>query len=269
MPKLKRFVTDNRTRIFWTLVTVSVLVLLALFAFGVWRCGWTWTGFCYYTTPKSDTEEFHPGKTLWDVLDLIIIPAVLLGLAALFRKIESNRETRREELDREFEQDRQREAALQTYLDQMTKLLLDKELLVSKSDDPVRAVAQTLTVVTMRRLDGKRNETLLRFLDDARLIKKDKPVIHFEGADLSKIDLSETRPPGINLLRKAILREAILEGANLMGAYLVKANLEGANLWEASLEGADLEGAEYDGTTEWPKDFTPPPEAINLDKKQG
>jgi hypothetical protein len=78
MTKLKQFVTDNRTRIFWALVTVSVLVLLALFAFSVWRYGWTWTGFVYYTTPKSDTEEFHPGKTIWDFMQLLVIPLVLL-----------------------------------------------------------------------------------------------------------------------------------------------------------------------------------------------
>jgi hypothetical protein len=77
---LKKFITDNKTNIIWTLTII--LVLLILFAFGVQRYGWGWTGFLSYTTPKSDTEEFHPGKTLWDLMELLIIPAVLAGVSS-------------------------------------------------------------------------------------------------------------------------------------------------------------------------------------------
>jgi large-conductance mechanosensitive channel len=200
MDKLRQFVAENKTKIIWTLVIV--LVLVALFVFGVQRYGWDWTGFFSYTTPKSDTEEFHPGKTLWDVLNLAIIPLALVLIAYIFNKRQKESELeiaqkqreqdleiaqKERELDREIAQDRQREAALQAYLDRMMELLRN-ELGDSEPDEKVKAVAQTLTVVTMRRLDGRRNETLLRFLIDAGI----EPIISFKDADLTRVDLSQT-----------------------------------------------------------------------------
>jgi uncharacterized protein YjbI with pentapeptide repeats len=179
------------------------------------------------------------GFTLWDWMGLLIIPFVLAILAYMFRRIESGREEEHKKLERELEQDRQREAALQKYLDQMKDLLLEKHLLKSKPQDGVRAVARTLTVVTMRRLDRRRNETLLRFLDEAGVTKKDKPVIHFEKADLSKIDLNQTVLPALDL-SKADLREANLSRARLREANLTETILYWANLTETNLNEANL-----------------------------
>jgi uncharacterized protein YjbI with pentapeptide repeats len=212
-----------------------------LFAFGVLLFGWEWTGFVSYTTPKSDTEEIHPGKTFWDFLDLLIVPAALAVFAYLFRRIEQNRDAKRDEREQQLEEDRQREAALQTYLDRMTELLRN-ELGKPEPDERIKAIARTLMIVTMRRLDGKRNETLLRFLDEAGLIGKDEPVIHFQEADLSRIDLRRAYVPKIDF-SKANLEGANLEGAWLMGADLEEARLGGANLERAWLMGAKLEGA--------------------------
>src|SRR5260221_135175 len=72
-------------------------------------------------------------KTLWNVLELLIVPSVLAIAALIFNQQLQIREDA-------VENDRQREGALQNYLDKMTELLLEKELRLSENDSEVRAV---------------------------------------------------------------------------------------------------------------------------------
>src|SRR2546430_17242879 len=68
------------------------------------------------------------GKTLWDWLQLLIIPVVLAVGGYLFNyttsRNERNAADKRNQTERELGLDNQREAALQTYLDKMSELLL-------------------------------------------------------------------------------------------------------------------------------------------------
>lgn len=59
--------------------TISILGLLALFTAGVGHYGWGWTGFLAFSTPAGDSETNRPAKTLWDLLELLIIPIVLVA----------------------------------------------------------------------------------------------------------------------------------------------------------------------------------------------
>ncbi len=79
-------------------------------------------------------------------MQLILIPAVLALRAFLFNRAELRRE-------QAIALDNQRAAALQTYLDRMSDLLLEKNLRSSQPDDEVRTVArsQTLTITQSRR----------------------------------------------------------------------------------------------------------------------
>src|SRR3989442_14922430 len=64
------------------LFRVTIYLMFAFLTFGA--VGWFlgnqpcsfpyWTGFCDYTTPKGD---FVRGKTGWDAIALLVIPAVL------------------------------------------------------------------------------------------------------------------------------------------------------------------------------------------------
>ncbi len=87
--------------------------------------------------------------------------------------------------------------------------MLHEKLFSSKEGDAVRAVARTVTLTTLRRLDGDRRAEVSRFLIEARLVTFKDPRVVLDGAELSSAEL--------NL-------------ANLEGA-----NLEGADLWDASL----------------------------------
>ena len=95
-------------------------------------------------TEKLDTHlDFQPpptagrrnsrwglqGKTVWDWLQLLIVPMVLslitVGFAWQQNDQQQEIEERRAESDRKIEAQRAQEAALQAYLDQMGQLLLN------------------------------------------------------------------------------------------------------------------------------------------------
>lgn len=226
---------------------------------------WRWTGFAAEGRSTVDDEQFQPAKTLWDWLQLLVIPLALAVLAFLLNNSQTNREQRRED-ERAARQsviaaDAAREEALRGYLTQMSGLILDRELLRSRPDDDVRAVARTVTLTTLRRVDGERRGLVVQFLAEARLLSEDDPKVGLEDADLRSADLRGAWLLGVNLF------EANLAGADLAGAYLASANLSGtrlvganlaratlaearlplANLAEASLKGAHLKGASLAG----------------------
>jgi uncharacterized protein YjbI with pentapeptide repeats len=183
-------------------------------------------------------------KTLWDWMELLIIPAFLAGGAYYLQRSEKAVERKaaedRAKLERELTTDRQQEAALQAYLDRMTELLL-KGKLGESEDERVLKVKRVRTLTVMRVLNADRNEILLRFLRDIGLAGKPESNLfvnaNLEGADLEGVDFSNTN------LEKANLRYARLVAANLQNANLRNATLISANLKSANLAGANLERA--------------------------
>ena len=152
---------------------------------------WPWTGFHDYTRPKIENQEFQRGKTLWDWMQLLLIPIVLASGGLLFNYVQSTNEQRqvqqraqadresaekRAQTDREIAQEGFREAALQTYFDRMSELLLDKKLRESQNNAEVRNVARTRTLSVLSTLDGERKGTLLRFLQESGLINGPEPI---------------------------------------------------------------------------------------------
>jgi uncharacterized protein YjbI with pentapeptide repeats len=186
--------------------------------------------------------DWHDGtgfedKTLWDWMELLIIPSVLSVGAFLF-----NRSERRSE--QSIAKDQQREEALQMYLDKMTQLLIDKHLRLYKE---VKQVGRSRTLTALRQLDGDRKRDVIQFLDEAELIQTDQPVISLRLADLRGSNLSGAGLKWVNFrkvdLSGADLREANLKAAMLSDSKLVDADLRGADLMGVDLGGADLTGA--------------------------
>ena len=197
--------------------------------------GWRdWLGVGERRWKKAPDEEVQPAKTLWDWLQLLIVPAILIGVTFAWSASQTRSDNKRE--DR-----RSQDATLQAYLDQMSGLMLDRKLLTSKESDAVRAVARTVTLTTLRRLDGSRKGEVVRFLAEARLIPADtvgRARVGLLEADLAGADLKDASLGGINLAG------AHLEGADLSGAWLPVADLTNAKLARANLTGADLSNAE-------------------------
>lgn len=186
-------------------------------------------------------EEVQPGKTLWDWLQLLIVPAILIGVtfawSATQTRSDNRREDRRIAADRAAAKEARQDTTLQNYLDQMSGLMLNKNLLTSADGDPVRAVARTVTLTTLRRLDLERRAAVVRFLSEARLLRGESPPVVMKDANLRDVDFSG-----------ADLRLANLDDVDLGGANLSDTNLSGASFVTADLRGADLSDAYFSNT---------------------
>lgn len=240
-----------------------VLAVQGLITHGSWPA---WTGFGNYTSPAiGNNRTFQRAKTLWDWLELLVVPAVLAIGALLFNQSARQREQR-------IAEDQQKEEALQNYLDKMAELLLNEKLLENKDalkekllkdkdspGEPVFNVAQVRTVTTLRILDANRRTILFQFLRDANLADFVLVKASLAITDLSKTSIHTINLSGANLrwtnLHKANLHRAIFREADLTRAGLSEANLRGADLSGAQLRGADLRRALYDDQTQWPDGF--------------
>ena len=259
-----------------TVVVAAVVVLI--------RVGqhYQWTGFGESVRPKADSQEIQPRKTLWDWLQLFIVPLALAAIGLWFSAQQDSHqqkiEEKRAKSDRHIEEQRAQDAALQAYLDQMSQLMLEGDLLDSKQDSEVRTLARARTLTVLTRLDSRRKGSVVQFLHEASLIKKEGPVVslsavRLRGADLSHLDLLEANLSGANLnwadlsgveMSGADLSDAHLNyadltgGADLSGAVLSDVHLsdahlndadigDGTILFNADLSGADLSGANLTG----------------------
>jgi hypothetical protein len=100
-------------------------------------------------------------KTLWDWLQLLIVPAILIGVtfvwSATQTRSDNKREDRRIAADRAAAEEARRDATLQTYLDRRSDLILHEAGLLSTKRPPaVYALAGTLTATAALGLDGAR-----------------------------------------------------------------------------------------------------------------
>jgi uncharacterized protein YjbI with pentapeptide repeats len=238
----------------------TAIILAGVFLSLLIRLGYRyeWTGFGEAALPKPENREVRPKKTVWDWLQLLIVPFVLALIAVAFTLYQEGRQSRierqRTENALEIEKQRAQDVALQDYLDQMGNLLLNKDrpLRQSKEGDEVRTLARARTVTVLERMDPSRKGQIVQFLSEAGLVQRveGEPIIsldeaNLEGADLGGADLFDANLLDAYLL-DAYLEGADLRGADLRGAYLEGADLEDADLYDANLEGANLEGADLE-----------------------
>jgi uncharacterized protein YjbI with pentapeptide repeats len=261
VPEIWKDLLEGR---FLTLVALgfSVTAIIVLLAIG--GAARSWTGF--------------RGKTVWDFLQLLIVPLVLAVIGLWFATQQDARqqqfENQRSDAERKFADQRAQDEALQAYLDQMSQLLLDRKLLEAEQETPLYTVAQARTSTLILRLDAEHNESVTRFLFNSRLavgspreatarLLREITLSHatlsdayLPYADLSSADLSGAALGDAALsyadlgeanLRNADLGDANLRNADLSVAYLPNADLSYADLYGANLSGANLNGASLNG----------------------
>src|SRR5215213_1104983 len=189
-------------------------------------------------------------KTLWDWLQLLsalAIPVVLAVAGFWFAAWQGERqqaiEDQRANVERDVEDQRAQDTALQAYLDQMTELILEKNLRDSKEESEVRTLARARTLTVLGRLGPDRKRSVLQFLYESTLVQQSNPIVDLENANLSEATLR-----GANL-SDATLAYATLVYANLNYASLNQANLRGAELSDANLNETDLRGAKLSDAT--------------------
>jgi uncharacterized protein YjbI with pentapeptide repeats len=215
----------------WAAGIFFVALVFLFIVLGGYAQKWEWTGLA--------VDPNYPRRTLWDWLDLLIVPVVLALGGYLFTRSENHRTQQiaeqRAEIDRGIADQRRQDEMLQAYLDNMSEMLADPDRPLHRAQigDRLSVVARARSLPVIRRLDTGRKRIVVQFLYEAGLISRDHRVI-----DLDRIDLTG-----------AGLNELYLNYAYLRGAFLIEAYLNGAFLEGASLSGAFLEGAELRGAT--------------------
>ena len=213
-------------------------------------------------------------KTVWDFLQLLIVPLMLVAIGFWFTAQQDARqqkiEKKRAEAEQELAVQRAQDEALQAYLSQMSQLMLEKDLRHADAEDEVLTVARARTLTVLERLDPSRKTAVMQFITEAGLVqgslnekatgRKDPfegvPVISLSGADLSGTDLSELGigAPGVGKVSFIHTSprgkyyfggggSTYLDGADLSSADLSGADLHGAYMTDANLEEADLSNA--------------------------
>ena len=232
---------------------IAVVVATVAFVVLAYVRGWRWTGFVG-SPAGGDSDAVRPAKTLWDWLQLLLIPLALSAVVFVFNELQTDREHDREDRRAAAERLRvgesAREEVLRAYWQQMSRLMLDRRLLSSPKGSEVRAVARVTTLSALRRLDGERKGMIVRFLAEADLISGRDPKVSLREADL----------------RYVVLEGASLRGTRLSMSHLVHANFRRAFLSGANFSRADLRGADFSGahatppSPTWMRDWiTAPP----------
>ena len=237
-----------RGRVQWSTVGVAVVVTLGILIFIGYQFPWTGFG----ETPTRPKVE--PPKTLWEWLNLFIVPAMLAVGVFLLNQRQKQHEERIEQAQKEREEEaaiqRAQDEALRAYLDQMSNLIVDREMRKKPDDPDLRRLAQARTLAILLGLDKDRKRRPLKLIYELSLIMKEEPILNLKNAGLDTADLSEITLHDA-CLREADLRLANLSGADLKGSDLRGADLRGANLSDANLSDTVLVGANllpYDET---------------------
>ncbi len=217
-----------------------------------------------------------PGKSLWDYLDVFVIPTFsALSVALLVFWLEATARTREkimtEDRNKQLEQERSEET-VQRYFDRITETLLDDGVAACLlADVPTRdnmlqaprmaarrSLVRARTLSALRGLahDGERKGAVIMFLLETGLIEG--LLISLEGAELYGLSLESVDLRSIQLERASLalarltevdLSHSNLSEANMMFSNLYKSKfissiLAGCNLNNANLHFTDLRNAD-------------------------
>ncbi|MCC6607881.1 MAG: pentapeptide repeat-containing protein [Anaerolineae bacterium] len=251
-------------------VAFGVLIILG-YAVKSWG---QWMGIIVDPVSGRSPEDY---RTLWEWLDLLIIPAVLalggwwLNKTQRETELQIAQEQRAEDYriaeaknqtDKQIAKDRNQQALLDGYFDRMTSLILEKGLKDPDSGNEIRNIARTHTLSVLRNLDGKRKGQVLSFLNETGLIQKQNhgqppPMIslhsaELRGADLIMIPLRELydanywTPALVTRLIKEDYDKYLPGTTKTWSADLRDCALKDADLSYAAFILTDLSGTDFD-----------------------
>ncbi len=250
------WVVNEHGRYEWAAIVALGLVVTVALISVAYRL--EWTGLpgreVKVTTTTGDdpstSTEHEKKKTLWDWLDLLIVPTVLaiggLWFAAQQETRQFTIENQREDIERSIADERAQYTALQEYLHNMATLILsDKEggLENAPKEGRLRELARARTLTVLFALGGERKRAVVTFLYEADLISKPNPIVDLSGADLQDTHLQSVDYHGIDL-HGAILTD----GRDDDPDREVGALMHNSNFSDANLSGADLRGTILSGT---------------------
>jgi uncharacterized protein YjbI with pentapeptide repeats len=201
----------------WVLIVllVATITMIAIYAINPSEAP-SWTGFVAY---DPDIHELRV-KTLWDWLELLIVPFVLSAGVWLLSETD-----KKVELQKELE--KQRQEALTSFISKISEMVISNKLL-DENNKQISLLARMQILCTFRTLDANRKAEALQAIYELKLINK-SPIIKLNGVNLNRINL-ELAP---------------LVNAEIRGAYFQKANLKKANLTSSTFVGCDFSNSDF------------------------
>ena len=172
------------------------------------------------------------------LLQLLAVAGIALLVSYLFNPSKAGRERVRDDRGR-------RDAILQSYFDEMNRLILEQHLLRSPARSEVRSVARALTLATAPRLDGTGKAEVVRFLYGAGLLQEKPGPVDAARAIIANLDLSEADLRDVVLGRWTSLQGADLRRARFDGARVDGVDFSGSNLSGASFRGSNISAADF------------------------
>jgi len=255
----------------WLFIIAGIIAVpIILVKVIIWGYSLPFTGFNGQKVP-----QYQPTKTLWDWLQLLIIPAVIAIGVTIFNHLFDKR-------SREIASDQQQEVAMQDYLKEMSNILTSDNLGESGPGSLRKDLARTRTLIVLHGLNPLRKARVLRFLyETGVIISNDKLFVDLSGANFSNLRIHETKLNSKYLqmtgsrislrnanlqgtiFRDASLGQVDLRSACLDNAYMSnvdlnitwlcnkacmkKARLNGSNLYRACLQEAQMQGVQLRG----------------------
>ncbi|NMC45240.1 MAG: pentapeptide repeat-containing protein [Chloroflexi bacterium] len=199
--------------------TTSLFLIIKLILLGY---RFSWTGF-------ANNSQL---KTLWDWLELLIIPMLLGFLAYLFTNSQKSREIELTKINQQNE-------TLQQYFNQMTSLLLEIDNFDDKTIKTTSRIARATTLAVLEIVDGKQKGQILRFLTEAELINKESPFILLKRANFTYtiLDLLFCNTCDLNGIN---FDYAILPWSHFNNSMMSGISMRYANLANADFSNSDL-----------------------------
>lgn len=262
-------------------VAIAVAVLaLTIFAWFGYRRRWSWTGLPADLGDPATGRPSAPAKTLWDWLQLLIVPLVLavaaFGLNAAQADRDRQSEQSRAERELQVARDEGRERSLHSYIARMSELILDRRLRVGGAVSPAhrtnaQMLARTLTLVELHQMDGRRKAVILQFLWETALIRQKSrwvrragsrwweyagqltyPIVNLAGADLRGLRMEGMQLSPVNASQAYAIgnRRGMHQtrvGVDLRGTELEGASFRGTNLANAAFNEANVRDVDFGG----------------------
>lgn len=262
-------------------VAIAVAVLaLAIFAWFGYRRRWSWTGLPADPGDPATGRPSVPAKTLWEWLQLLIVPLVLAVAAFGLNAAQANRDRQSEQSRAERElrvaRDEARDRSLHSYIARMSELILDRRLRVGAAVRPAhrtnaQMLARTLTLVELHQMDGRRKAVILQFLWEMALIRQKSrwvrragspqweytgqltyPIVNLAGADLRSLRMEEMQLSPVNASQAYVIgdRRGMHQtriGVDLRGTELEGASFRGTNLANAAFNEANVRNVDFGG----------------------
>lgn len=190
----------------------------------------SWMGFV-------DVNDNQNIKTLWDWLDLLIVPVSIGVVGWIYKEYEKSKEERRIKEDKYND-------ILDSYFKNISDLILNSNLTKNKKNKKSKKIARTRTIIALEELDGERKGQILQFLRETKLLKK----IDILGANFSEGDFE-----GL-VLRNQIIKGVNFKNSNFDNSYLdgtqfISCDLDSCSFSNSSLKNVDFNYSKLNNST--------------------